>query len=75
MDHTLSFDNTDILDSCTAAGACTAVFLLVRKGFLTFDDAKECFGKPKSQWLYLYGEWCKANGLDKKCKKGRRNSK
>lgn len=75
MDHTLSFDNTDILDSCTAAGACTAVFLLYRNGFLTWNDAEACFGKPKSQWIQLYGKWCKANGLDKKCKKGRRTSK
>lgn len=75
MDHTLSFDNTDILDSCTAAGACTAVFLLYRNGFLTWDEAEACFGKPKSQWLYLYSEWCRANGLDQKIKKGRREPK
>ena len=71
MDHTLSFDNTDILDTCMAAGACTAVFLLVRNGYLTWDDAVACFGKPKSQWLYLYKKWCQENDLDEKCKHGR----
>ena len=64
MDHTLSFDNTDILDTCMATGAITAVFLLVRKGYLTWNDAEQCFGKPESQWKYLYRKWCMANNLN-----------
>jgi hypothetical protein len=60
----LSFDNTDQADIYKAVGATASVFVLIHRGFLTFEQASFCFGKPVSQWKALYKEFEKYHNLD-----------
>lgn len=65
MQWNLSFNPDNEKEVWKIVGATSAVFLLIRGGYISWKDAEECFGKPEFQWRQLYRSWCKANGVDK----------